>query len=93
MAEFTLEIRPPEKVELTVASAAGQQLILKPGKWNKVSFDYEGETLIFAGKKTQFVANLRSISDVFWMILALTSKGFEIRPNEPLNILKKVLKK
>lgn len=90
MAEYTVEIKPPEKVELTIAGAGGQQLELKPGKWTRVTFDYEGEQLIFQGKKIQFVANLKTISDAFWMILALSAKGFQFRPNEPREILKKL---
>lgn len=90
MSEYTVEIKPPEKVELTITGITGQQLELKPGKWNKVTFDYEGEQLIFQGKKIQFVASLKCISDMFWMILALTAKGFQFKPNEPKDILKKI---
>lgn len=90
MAEYTVEIKPSEKVELTIAGATGQQIELKPGKWTRVTFDYEGEQLIFQGKKTQFAASLKTISDVFWMILALSAKGFQFRPNEPKDILKKI---
>jgi len=93
MPEYNVEIKAPEKVELTISSAAGAQIELKPGKWTKVTFDYDGEQLIFQGRKISFVANLQTISDVFWMILALSAKGFQFRPNEPKEILKKAMRR
>lgn len=38
--------------------------------------------------------DIKSKSDIFWMILSLTANGyFEFEQNEPLQIIKKVLKK
>src|SRR3989344_9381435 len=91
MAEYTLEIKPPERVELTITGTASQQITLSPSKFNIVVFDYEGDYLIFEGKTVKAVASLKTISDVFWMILSLTSKGFECKPNEPKEMLEKVL--
>ncbi len=90
MAEYTITITAPEKVDLSIVSADGQQLILSKGSPVQVTFDYEKDTLIFEGTTVKQIATLRTISDVFWMQLALTSKGFEITPNEPLEILKKL---
>lgn len=90
MAEYTLEIKPPEKVELTITGTQSQQITLQPGKFNIIVFDYEGDYLIFEGKTTKAIASLKTISDVFWMILSLTSKGFECSPNEPKAMLEKV---
>ncbi len=93
MPDYTINIKPPENIYLTVVGTPGQQLELKAGEFTQVTFDYEGATLIFEGKHTYFVASLKTISDVFWMVLALTARGFEIKPNEPLDILKTVLNK
>ncbi|MCK5474770.1 MAG: hypothetical protein KAI53_05170 [Candidatus Aenigmarchaeota archaeon] len=90
MAEYTITITAPEKVDLSIVSSDGQQLILSKGNPVQVTFDYEKDTLIFEGTTVKQIATLRTISDVFWMQLALTSKGFEITPNEPLEILKKL---
>ncbi|VVB61015.1 Uncharacterised protein [uncultured archaeon] len=92
MADYTIEIKPPEKMELIITGPEGQQIELDPNKFQQITFDYDGDTLVFQGKKVSSVASLRCISDVFWMILSLTSKGFEIKPNEPIEILKKVMK-
>lgn len=91
MAEHSLEIKPPEDVVLMIVSKGGQQFELPAGKFTLITFNYEGDTLIFEGKTVKQIASLKTISDMFWMILSLTSKGFEIRPNEPLEILKKVI--
>ncbi len=91
MAEHALQIKPPEDVVLVVMGKNGQQFELPAGKFTIVTFDYEGDTLVFEGKNIKQIATLKTISDMFWMILSLTSKGFEIKPNEPLEILKKVL--
>jgi len=91
MAEHSLEVKPPEDVTLMVVSKNGQQYELPAGKFTMITFNYEGDTLIFEGKSIKQIASLKTISDMFWMILALTAKGFEIRPNEPLDILQKVL--
>ena len=90
MAEYTIEIKPPEKVELTVTGTQSQQITLHPDKFNIVVFDYEGDYLIFEGSTIKAVAALKTISDVFWMILSLTSKGFECNPNEPKAMLEKI---
>ena len=90
MSEYSVEIRPPEKMDLTITGAASQQITLKPGEFQKIIFDYDGDYLIFQGKKVNSVASLRCISDVFWMILSLSAKGFKFRPNEPLELLKKL---
>ncbi len=92
IADYTIEIKPPEKMELIITGPEGQQIELDPAKFQQITFDYDGDTLVFQGKKVSAVASLRCISDVFWMILSLTSKGFEIKPNEPLDILKKAMK-
>ena len=91
MAEYTLELNPPEKVDLTITGTASQQITLQPGKFNIIVFDYEGDYLIFEGTNVKAIASLKTISDVFWMILSLTSKGFECKPNEPKEMLEKVL--
>ncbi len=93
MPDYTISIKPPENLYLTIVGAEGQELELKAGEFTQVTFDYEGTTLIFEGKHTSFIASLKTISDVFWMVLALTARGFEIKPNEPLDILKTVLNK
>lgn len=90
MPDFTFEIKPPEAVELTISGPEGQQIELDPKKFQQVTFDYDGDVLMFQGKKVNAVASLRCISDVFWMMLSLTAKGFEIKPNEPLEILKRL---
>lgn len=90
MAEYTIKIKPPEKMDLTITGTDSQQLALNPNDFQQITVDYEGDTLIFHGKKINAVASLKCISDVFWMILSLTSKGFTIEPNEPLDILKKI---
>jgi len=90
MPDFTMEIKPPEPVELIISGPEGQEIELDPKKFQQITFDYDGDVLMFQGKKVNAVASLRCISDVFWMILSLTSKGFEIKPNEPLEILKKL---
>lgn len=92
MADYTVDIKPPEEVELVIAGPEGQQITLSANKFQQITFDYDGDTLVFQGKKVNAVASLRCISDVFWMILSLTSKGFEIKPNEPLEMLKKAIK-
>lgn len=92
MPDYTIEIKAPEKMDLTITGEVSQQLALDKGKFNQVTFDYDGDSLIFQGKKIQFVASLKCISDVFWMILSMAAKGFEVKPNEPRDILKKVLK-
>ncbi len=91
MAEHALQIKPPEDVVLVVMGKSGQQFELPAGKFTLITFDYEGDTLIFEGKTIKQIATLKTISDMFWMILSLTAKGFEVKPNEPLEILKKVL--
>jgi len=91
MAEHALQIKPPEDIVLVVMGKAGQQFELPAGKFTLITFDYEGDTLIFEGKTIKQIATLKTISDMFWMILSLTAKGFEVKPNEPLEILKKVL--
>ncbi len=93
MADYTVNIKPPENVFLTIVGAEGQEIELKAGEFTQITFDYEGNTLIFEGKHTSFIASLKTISDVFWMILALSARGFEVKPNEPLDILKTCLKK
>ena len=90
MAEHTLEIKPPEDTTLVVVSKGGQQIDLPAGKFSLITFDYEGDTLIFESKNMKQIASLKTISDMFWMILALTTKGFEIRPNEPVEIIQKI---
>ncbi len=92
MPDYTVEIKPPETLEVIISGSEGQQITLDSSKFQQITFDYDGDTLIFQGKTVQSVASLRCISDVFWMIVSLTSKGFEFRPNEPLEMLKKVLK-
>ena len=90
MAEYTITVTAPEKVDLSIVSAEGQQLILPKETPVQITFDYEKDTLIFEGATIKQIATLRTISDVFWMQLALTAKGFTITPNEPLEILKKL---
>lgn len=90
MAEYTIKMKPPERMDLTITGTDSQQLTLDPKEFQDITVDYDGDTLIFQGKKVNAVASLKCISDVFWMILSLTSKGFVIEPNEPLEILKKV---
>lgn len=92
MPDYSVEIKPPEKMEMIVSGADGQQITLDPAKFQRITFDYDGDTLIFQGTKVQAVASLKCISDVFWMMIALTSKGFEFRPNEAVEMLKKVLR-
>lgn len=92
MPDYSVEVKPPEQIELTISGSDGQQITLEPSKFQRVTFDYDGDTLIFQGKKIQSVASLRCIADVFWMMISLTAKGFEFRPNEALDMLKKVLK-
>ncbi len=93
MPDYTVHIKPPENVSLTIVGAEGQELELKAGEFTQVTFDYEGSTLVFEGKHTSFIASLKTISDVFWMVLALTARGFEIKPNEPLDIIKTCLRR
>lgn len=90
MAEYTIRIKPPEQMDLTITGSDSQQLKLEPKEFQQITVDYEGDTLIFQGKKINAVASLKCISDVFWMILSLTSKGFDIEPNEPQDILRKL---
>ncbi len=90
MSEYTIKVKAPEKMDLTITGSESQQLTLDPKEFQQVTVDYDGDTLIFQGKKVNAVASLRCISDVFWMILSLTSKGFKIEPNEPAEILKKL---
>lgn len=90
MAEFMLTIRPPEKVDLTISGPQAQQIALDPTKATSVVFDYEGDVLIFQGDRVRAVASLKTISDVFWMILSLTSKGFDVTPNEPKEMLERI---
>ncbi len=90
MAEYTIKLKPPEEMDLTITGTESQQLKLNPKEFQQIIIDYDGDTLIFQGKKINAVASLKCISDVFWMILSLTSKGFKIEPNEPLEILKKL---
>lgn len=90
MTEYTINIKPPEKIDLTITGSDSQQLKLEPNEFQQITLDYEGDTLIFHGKKVNAVASLKCISDVFWMILSLTSKGFNIEPNEPQEILRKI---
>lgn len=91
MPDYTVEIKPPETMEVIISGSEGQQIKLDSSKFQQITFDYDGDTLIFQGKAVQAVASLRCISDVFWMIMSLTSKGFEFKPNEPLEMLKKIL--
>ncbi len=91
MPDYTVEIKPPETMEVIISGSEGQQIKLDSSKFQQITFDYDGDTLIFQGKAVQAVASLRCISDVFWMITSLTSKGFEFKPNEPLEMLKKIL--
>ncbi|MCK5234182.1 MAG: hypothetical protein KAJ91_05170 [Candidatus Aenigmarchaeota archaeon] len=91
MPDYTVEIKPPETMEVIISGSEGQQIKLDSSKFQQITFDYDGDTLIFQGKSVQAVASLRCISDVFWMIMSLTSKGFEFKPNEPLEMLKKIL--
>ncbi len=93
MPDYTINIKPPENVTLTIVGPNGQEMELKAGEFTQVTFDYEGCTLVFEGKHTSFIASLKTISDVFWMMLALTARGFEIKPNEALDIIKTCLKK
>ncbi len=90
MAEYHVEVKAPVDVLLTVVSKAGQQLSLPKDKFVHLTLEYEGDTLLFDGEGIKQIATLKSIGDVFWMILSLTSKGFEFKPNEPLEILKKL---
>ena len=90
MAEYTIKLKPPEQMDLTITGTESQQLKLHPKEFHQITVDYDGDTLIFQGKKINAVASLKCISDVFWMILSLTSKGFKIEPNEPLEMLKKL---
>ncbi|RLG15267.1 MAG: hypothetical protein DRN71_01745 [Candidatus Nanohalarchaeota archaeon] len=90
MAEYTIKLKPPEQMDLTITGTESQQLKLNPKEFQQITVDYEGDTLIFQGKKINAVASLKCISDVFWMILSLTSKGFNVEPNEPLEMLKKL---
>ena len=46
---------------------------------------------MFEGANVKAMASLKTISDAFWMILSLASKGFECKPNEPKEMLEKVL--
>ena len=90
MAEYHVEVKAPVDTLLTVISKEGQQLKLPKDKFVHLTLEYEGDTLLFDGDGVKQIATLKSIGDVFWMILSLTSKGFEFRPNEPLEILKKL---
>ncbi len=90
MPEYTIKVKPPEEMSLTITGTESQQLKLNPKEFHQIIMDYDGDTLIFQGKKVNAVASLKCISDVFWMILSLTSKGFKIEPNEPVEILKKL---
>lgn len=92
MPDYTVEIKPPEKLDLIISGADGQQIALDPVKFQRITFDYDGDTLIFQGTKVQAVASLKCISDVFWMLISLTAKGFEFKPNEAVDMLKKVIK-
>ncbi len=93
MADYTINIMPPENIILTIVGESGQEINLPAGVFTEVTFDYEGNTLIFEGKHTSFIASLKTISDVFWMVLALTARGFEIKPNEPLDIIVSLVSK
>lgn len=90
MAEFTMQITPPEKVDLTISGPQAQQITLEPTKVNTIVFDYEGDVLIFQGDRVRAIASLKTISDVFWMTLSLTSKGFEVSPNEPKEMFERI---
>ena len=92
MAEYNVEVKAPVDVLLTVLSKQGQQIKLPKDKFVHLTLEYEGDTLLFDGENIKQIASLKSIGDVFWMILSLTSKGFEFRPNEPLDIIKKLTK-
>lgn len=92
MPDYSVEVKPPEKMDLIVSGSDGQQITLDHSKFQRITFDYDGDTLVFQGAKVQAVASLKCISDVFWMLISLTSKGFEFRPNEAVEMLKKVLR-
>ena len=46
MAEYTITVTAPEKMDLSIVSPEGQQLILPKETPVQITFDYEKDTLI-----------------------------------------------
>jgi hypothetical protein len=97
---YTIELKTTkENLEVEILDMKGKSWRITSKEYTTVTFSYTDNSFTIAssnGNETDSeyreVFSIESISDAFWMILAMTASGFfEFKRNEPVEILRRVL--